>query len=194
MDGEVPSEVLRALALDVVDESPTNPRKRFDPVKLAELAESIRGKGLISPVTARPRGDRYELVVGARRFRASKLAGATTILARVRDYTDREVCEVQLEENGQRDDVHPLEEADAYAHLQRQGAPLEELAARTGKSVGYVRQRLQYCALGADAREAFLDGKLTPATALLVARIPVARAFDGEGASGLRYAAIGGAR
>lgn len=168
------AEFLRELGLFEIDVSPTNPRKRFDEVKLGELAESIRGKGLIQPVTVRPRGKRFELVVGERRFRASALAGRVTILARVRDLTDREVCEVQLEENGQRDDVHPLEEADAYEHLRAQGAGLEELAARTGKSVSYVRHRLQYCALGAEAREAFLAGHLTPATALLVARIPVA--------------------
>jgi ParB/RepB/Spo0J family partition protein len=168
------AETLRELGLFEIDVSPTNPRKRFDEVKLAELAESIRGKGLIQPVTVRPRGKRFELVVGERRFRASALAGRVTILARVRELTDREVCEVQLEENGQRDDVHPLEEADAYEHLRAQGASLEELAARTGKSESYVRHRLQYCAPGAEARAAFLDGKLTPATAFLVARVPTA--------------------
>lgn len=176
MDGNTPSvekDDLREIALDLVDESPTNPRKRFDPVALQELAASIKGKGLIAPATVRPVGDRFELVVGARRYRGCKIAGRGTILALVRTLTDREVREIQLEENGQRQDVHPLEEADAYQHLQELGAPIEELAARTGKPVGYVRQRLQYCALGPEAREAFLDGKLTPATALLVARIPV---------------------
>lgn len=172
--GTAPTESLRELGLFEIDVSPTNPRKHFDEVKLAELAESIRGKGLISPVTVRPRGERFELVVGERRFRASALAGCVSILARVRDLTDREVCEVQLEENGQRADVHPLEEADAYEHLRAQGAALEELAARTGKSVSYVRHRLQYCNLCPEAREAFFDGRLSPATALLVARIPVA--------------------
>lgn len=173
MDGIDTQERLEEIALERIDPSPTNPRKRFDPVKLQELADSIRSKGLISPVVLRPlTGTRYELVVGERRYRASKLAGLTTILALVRTLTDREVCELQLEENGQREDVHPLEEADVYQHLQRQGAALDELAARTGKSTSYVRQRLQYCALGTEGREAFLDGKLTPATALLVARIP----------------------
>lgn len=168
------AEQLARIALGLIDESATNPRKRFDAAKLSELAEDIKAHGLIQPVIVRPRGDRYELVVGARRFRASSLAGSPTILARVREYSDREVCEVQLTENGQRDDVHPLEEADAYEHLRAQGAGLDELAARTGKSVSYVRHRLQYCALGAEAREAFLAGHLTPLTALLVARIPVA--------------------
>lgn len=168
------AEQLARIALGLIDESATNPRKRFDAAKLSELADDIKAHGLIQPVIVRPQGDRYELVVGARRFRASALAGSTTILARVRDYSDREVCEVQLTENGQRDDVHPLEEADGYEHLRAQGAALEELAARTGKSVSYVRHRLQYCALCPEAREAFFDGHLTPATALLVARIPVA--------------------
>jgi len=168
------AEHLEQVPLAQIVPSPTNPRKRFDPVKLRELADSIAQKGLISPVVLRPLdGARYELVVGERRYRASTLAGLPTILSVVRTLTDREVCELQLEENGQREDVHPLEEADAYQHLQKQGAAIEELAARTGKSVGYVRQRLQYCALGTEGREAFLDNQLTPATALLVARIPV---------------------
>jgi len=174
MDGSIDTqEHLEQVALDRIGPSPTNPRKRFDPTKLQELADSIAAKGLISPVVLPPlSGTRFELVVGERRYRASKLAGLNTILALVRTLTDREVCELQLEENGQREDVHPLEEADAYQHLQRQGAALEELAARTGKSTSYVRQRLQYCALGTEGRAAFLDGKLTPATALLIARIP----------------------
>lgn len=174
MDGSTSTqEHLEEIALERIDPSPTNPRKRFDAAKLQELADSIATKGLISPVVLRPlSGTRYELVVGERRYRASKLAGRTTILSLVRTLTDREVAELQLEENGQREDVHPLEEADAYQHLQRQGAAVEELAARTGKTVAYVRQRLQYCALLKEGREAFLDGHLTAATALLVARIP----------------------
>lgn len=167
-------DTLRDIALDMIDESPTNPRKRIDTTALAELAASIAAKGLIAPVVVRPRGERYELVVGGRRFRASALvARSATISAIVRDLTDREVCEIQLEENGQRVDVHPLEEADAYDHLRRQGADVTELAARTGKSVTYVRQRLQYCALGPEAREAFFEGRIGASVALFLSRIPV---------------------
>lgn len=177
MDGTAPTaDRLETLALDVVDESPTNPRKRFDQAKLEELAADIAANGLIQPVVVRPRGDgRFELVVGARRTRASKMAGRGTILAIVRDLDDRTTLEVQLSENAQRQDVHPLEEADGYAQLiEVHHATAEEVAAKVGKPVGYVRHRLQYRALSPAAREAFFAGKLTPHTALLVARIPVA--------------------
>ncbi len=176
MDGTAPTaDRLETLALDVVDESPTNPRKRFDQAKLEELAQDIAANGLIQPVVVRPRGDgRFELVVGARRKRASALAGRGTILAIVRDLDDRTTLEVQLSENAQRQDVHPLEEADGYAQLiEVHHATAEEVAAKVGKPVGYVRHRLQYRALSPAAREAFFAGKLTPHTALLVARIPV---------------------
>lgn len=177
MDGTAPTaDRLETLALDVVDESPTNPRKRFDQGKLEELAADIAANGLIQPVVVRPRADgRFELVVGARRKRASALAGRTTILAIVRDLDDRTTLEVQLSENAQRQDVHPLEEADGYAQLiDVHHATAEEVAAKVGKPVGYVRHRLQYRALSPAAREAFFAGKLTPHTALMVARIPVA--------------------
>lgn len=177
MDGNTPSppDRLETLALDVVDESPTNPRKRFDQAKLEELAADIGANGLIQPVVVRPRGERFELVVGARRTRASKLAGRATILAIVRDLDDRTTLEVQLSENAQRQDVHPLEEADGYAQLiEVHHATVDEVAAKVGKPAGYVRHRLQYRALCPAAREAFFAGKLTPHTALLVARIPVA--------------------
>lgn len=175
MDGTAPTaDRLETLALDVVDESPTNPRKRFDQAKLEELAQDIAANGLIQPVVVRPRGERFELVVGARRKRASALAGRGTILAIVRDLDDRTTLEVQLSENAQRQDVHPLEEADGYAQLiEVHHATAEEVAAKVGKPVGYVRHRLQYRALCPLARDAFFSGKLTPHTALIVARIPV---------------------
>jgi ParB/RepB/Spo0J family partition protein len=175
MDGNAPNpDRLETLALDDVDESITNPRKHFDAAKLAELADDLKANGLTQPVVVRPRpGGRYELVVGARRSRASKMAGFTTILAIVRDLSDREVLEKQLSENAQRQDVHPLEELDGYARLlDVHRATVEEVAARVGKPAGYVRHRLQYRALCDEAREAFFAGKLTPHTALLVARIP----------------------
>lgn len=166
-----PAESLKHIPLSSIVESPTNPRKRFDEAALRELAESIKSKGLIEPAIVRPLADGYELVVGARRFRASGLAGLSTLLCIVRDLTDREVAEVQLDENGQRADVHPLEEADAYQHLRTQGAEVAELAARTGKGVAYVEQRLRFVSLIPEAREAFLSEQLSAGIALLIARL-----------------------
>ena len=104
-----------------IQESKTNPRRLFDETKLTELAANIRQHGVLQPVLVRPLpgGDAgfYELVAGARRYRASKLAGRETIPATVRELTDTECLELQLIENLQRADVHELDEARGYAAL-----------------------------------------------------------------------------
>lgn len=163
------------IPLHLIDESPTNPRKRFDPAALAELAASIAAKGLISPVIVRAVGERYELVVGARRFRGSGLAGCSTIPAFVRELTDREVCELQIDENGKREDVHPLEEADAFARLHDEHkVPVEEIAHRIGTHPSFVYNRLALARLCPEARVAFTEGKILGGVAQRLARLPVA--------------------
>ena len=180
-----PAEVTEALterrmvSIDKVKASPTQQRKAFDQAKLAELAESIKTHGVLQPPLARPRGKNgstyYELVFGERRLRASKLAGLHEIPLLVRDMTDREVVEVQIIENVQRDDLDPLEEADGYRALHEEhGCQVADLAAKIGKSVAYIYARLKLCDLGPEARKALQEGKLTPSSALLVARVPAA--------------------
>jgi ParB/RepB/Spo0J family partition protein len=98
--------------------SPLNHRKRFDEVKLDELVGSVRAQGVIQPILARPlSGDKFEVVAGERRFRAAKKAGLADMPAVVRDLTDEQVLELQMIENSQREDVHPLEEAEGYEAL-----------------------------------------------------------------------------
>lgn len=156
--------------------SPFNHRKIFN--GLEDLAESIREKGVISPITVRPapkgRSEPpYELVAGERRWRACKLAGVPTVASIVRELSDKEVLEVQLIENVQRVDVHPLEEADGYHELiKKHGYDVDQVAAKTGKSKAYVYARLKLCDLAAGPRKAFLEDKLNPSVALLIARIP----------------------
>jgi ParB/RepB/Spo0J family partition protein len=145
-------------------------------VKLHELADSIREHGVVEPILVRPKGDRFEIVFGARRFRASKLAEQTTIPAIVRVMEDVDALETTVIENLQRADVHPLEEAEGYEQLLEQkdrAYTVDDLAAKVGKSKAYVYARLKLLALCKEAREAFYGGKLTASTALLVARIPV---------------------
>lgn len=158
--------------------SPTNPRKTFAPGPLAELADSIKAKGVISPITVRllqdePDEGDHELVVGERRWRAAKLAGLAEIPCIVRDLDDQEVLELQLIENAQRADVHPLEEADGYERLiSEHGYDVDRIADKTGKSKATIYARLKLCALAAVPREAFLEGRLSASVALLIARIP----------------------
>lgn len=166
----------------------TNPRKTFDQGKLAELAESIKSRGVDFPVLVRPLPasrvqdtaymqprPTFELVCGERRYRASQLAGVENIPALVRAMTDTEVPEVQLVENLQRDDLTALEEAEGYDALMHAHEPpltAEQIGERIGKSRSYVYSRLKLLNLGPEGRQAMEEGWLEPSTALLVARMP----------------------
>src|SRR5213078_213049 len=125
------------------------------------------------PVLCRPAEGGWELVFGARRLRAAQAVGLVEIPAMVQSMTDRVVLEVQVIENLQRADVHPLEEAEGFKALHEQyGVSVEELAAKTGKSVAFVRNRLKLCSLHANAKEAFLKGAINASVAQLLARMP----------------------
>lgn len=149
----------RNLPLSVLTESKTNPRRIFEDDALRELAESIRTSGIVQPLLVRPITEQdFEVVVGARRFRASKLAEKQDAPCRIADLTDAEVLEIQLVENLQRRDVHPLEEAQGFRALLNLEEPkysVEQIAARTGKSPVYVAQRLKLTDLSAPVVEAF---------------------------------------
>lgn len=174
-----------ALPVDRIHEGAHNPRKHFDAEKMKELVESIRQKGVLQPILVRPlkvagsakASKDWEIVFGHRRLRAAKEAGLEVIPATVRELTDQEVVEAALLENAQRDDVHPLEQAEALRQLHdRHGLSTEELAVKMGKSKRWVQTQLQLCNLTAKAQEVFLAGKLLSASvALLVARIPNAK-------------------
>lgn len=169
------------IPIELVRPSATNPRKRFSEASLDELAKSIRQSGIGQPILVRPLAniesdvpDRVEIVAGERRYRASKLAGLTTIPAIVRDMSDAEVLEFQLVENLQREDVHPIEEAEGYERLMKEHKfTADECAEKVGKSRSYIYGRLKFCALTPEARTAFYDGALNASTALLIARIPI---------------------
>ena len=101
----------QTIAISRIHESATNPRSIFDESKLAELAASLRTQGLIQPITVRPNSDGYEIVAGARRFRAAQLAELTELPVRIVQLSDEQSLEWQIIENSQRVDVHPYEEA-----------------------------------------------------------------------------------
>jgi len=165
---------MTTIPLDRLHESPSNPRKTYGDI--SELTENVRAMGVLQPVLARPHPKHeghYELVFGSRRYRAAKAAGLGQLPAMVRTMGDVAVAEAQLVENCHREDVHPLEEADAYRALHEDhGYPVDELAAKVGKSKGYVYGRMKLCRLSDGARKAFVAGQLSASTALLVARIP----------------------
>jgi ParB family transcriptional regulator, chromosome partitioning protein len=123
------------IALDRIDRNPNQTRTTFDEAKLAELAQSITATGVVQPVTVREMpGGRYQLIMGERRWRASRAAGKTTIPAIVRQVSDEQAMEMTIVENLQRADLNPMEQARAYARLSHEfNLNQEQIATRTGK-------------------------------------------------------------
>jgi ParB/RepB/Spo0J family partition protein len=173
---------LQTLALSSIVESNFNPRKNFNLVKLAELAESIKASGVHQPILVRPlpgarvaetdRGVQFEIVAGARRFRASQQAGAATIPAILCHLSDNAALEAALLENLQRDDLTALEEAEGFEALQATGATVDGIASKIGKSRSYVFARLKLLDLSVECKEAMRAGQIDASRALLIARIP----------------------
>lgn len=155
--------------------SPFN-RKRFDAKKMEELTENVRLHGVLVPIIARPLGAGFEIVAGERRYRAATAAGRTEVPAIVRELTVAQAIEIQVIENNQREDVHPLEEAEGYEALMTEGKlSAEEIAIKVGKSRATIFSRLKPLSLCEDARKAFYEEKLDASRAYLIARIPSAQ-------------------
>jgi ParB family chromosome partitioning protein len=157
-------------------ESRTNPRRNFR--AMDELTASVKKHGVLVPLLVRPgtvKGpmlDGYEIIAGARRYRAAKAAGLQELPVRVKDLGDTEALELQVIENLQREDVHPLEEALGYqALLERPGYDVAAIAGKVGKSESYVYQRLKLADLVKPAQNAFFEDRITAGHAILIARL-----------------------
>ncbi len=169
--------------LDDLFISATNPRKHYDAKKLKELTESVLVLGVLQPVLARRAGmdapAPLELIFGTRRFKAAKAAKLETIPVRLVEMTDLEILDAQAVENSQREDVHPLEEAELYEVMTKPPAgatyparTVDQIAAKVGKSRGWVYGRMKLLELTKENRARFYDDKLDASTAGLLARIP----------------------
>lgn len=177
----------RAILLEQLDPSQTSAqaarRKAFDKSELKELAESIKAHGLVNPILVRPivavGEPSYEIVAGERRFLAAKLAGLDRIDCNVRHLGDEAVVELQLIENLQRADLHPMHEAESYDELvHKYGHTADEVAAKVGKSRAYVYGRMKLLSLSPKARKAFYAGEISASIAEKLARIPAAQQDD----------------
>lgn len=140
----------------LIFEDPQNPRKVFNKESLSELSENIKQQGLLQPITVRSyptmrieapeelnKKPCYKIVMGARRWKACIMAGVKEIPAIIREMTDEEAFDAMITENLQRKDVEPMDEARAFAELHKRGTSFEELAARFGKSVSFIRLRIK---------------------------------------------------
>ena len=165
----------RTLPLAVLTESTTNPRRIFEDSALKELAESIRSQGVLSPLLVRPLKDQsFEIIAGARRYRAAQMAEAPTVPVRIVNLTDAEALEAQLIENLQRRDVHPLEEAQglkALLNLEDPKYSIEQVAAKVGKTPAYCAQRIRLTELSVPVVEAFYAEEIGVGHALLLAKL-----------------------
>jgi ParB family chromosome partitioning protein len=153
-----PSEV----SLDLIYANPYQPRKEFSDEKLTELADSIKQHGIIQPLLVREVNNQYQLIAGERRLRAAKLAGLTTVPVVIREMNDRAMMEVALVENIQREDLNPIEEANAYQRLITEyNLTQEEIAQHVGKSRSAIANTLRLLNLPVAVQSDLSQGTLT---------------------------------
>lgn len=155
-------EGVQELHISNIHPNPNQPRRHFEESALQELADSIRQHGVLEPLIVRPVDGSYEIVVGERRWRACQIAGVTVVPVLIRELSEREAMELALVENLQREDLNPMEEAEAYQRLLDEfGLTQEEVARRVGKERSTVANRLRLLGLRGRAREALVKGEIT---------------------------------
>lgn len=161
---------VRELRLDSITPNPMQPRAQFDDAALGELAQSIREHGVLQPVVVRRRdAEHYELIVGERRLRASRLAGRTTIPAIVQECSDRDMLLLALIENIQREDIGPVEQARAYRRMVDDfGMTQDEIARSVGKSRQAVGNAMRLLSLPDPVLSALESGRITEGHARLL--------------------------
>ena len=150
------------LGIEEISPDKSQPRRHFDDVHLAELAESIRSKGVLLPLLVRRTAEGYFLIAGERRWRAAQRAGLREVPVMVREVSEKEAFELALIENIQREDLNPVEEAEAYRRLvEEHGLTQEELAARVGKERSTVANALRLLRLPEAIKQAIVTEKLS---------------------------------
>lgn len=165
--------VVKQIPLAQIGANPDQPRKVFTDSELADLAASIKEKGVLQPILLRSVSGRpymYEIVAGERRFRASKLAGLNEIPALVKTMTNENAMEIALIENVQRENLTPIEEANAYKNLMNQcGYELADVVRLIGKSESYIRNIMRLTTLPLSVQEMVEQGKLSASHARTIA-------------------------
>lgn len=179
VDPETHAAITR-IAIDRIVAGKHQPRKDFDNAKLEELAQSIKVHGVIQPIVVKPAGSgKYEIIAGERRWRACRQAGLKEIPAIIKTLDDRATAEISLIENLQREDLNPLEEAEAYEALITEHERTQENIAQTiGKSRSHVANTMRLLALPDEVQSYLVSGELTAghARAIAAAADPVALA------------------
>jgi len=148
--------------IDVIRPNPYQPRRKFSADELAALSSSIKEQGILQPLLVRKNSNGYELIAGERRLRASKMAGLSQVPVVVRDITDTELLEVSIVENIQREDLNPMEEAEAYQRLMDEfKMTQQQVAVRVSKSRSAVANFLRLCQLPQPIKDSLMDNLLS---------------------------------
>ena len=157
-----PESEVKDIPIDEIRSNPYQPRVHFDEDALQELADSIKTHGVFEPIIVKKSIKGYELVAGERRTKASKLAGLDTIPAIVKDFDDQAMMEIALLENIQRENLSPIEEAQAYKNFMiKTNMTQEEIARRFGKSRSHITNLLGLLSLPSDVQEDLITGKIS---------------------------------
>lgn len=153
---------VKELRINEIEPNSGQPRKHFNDEKLAQLAESIRQHGVVQPLIVQRDGSTYKIVAGERRWRASRLAGLQTIPVIIRDLSSKQVMEIALIENLQREDLNPIEEAEAYEKLMDEyGMTQEEISVTVGKSRPAIANSVRLLTLQEKIRTMVISGDIT---------------------------------
>lgn len=163
---------IQNIPINEIRSNPFQPRRVFDQEKLEELSQSIKEHGLFQPIIVKKSIKGYELVAGERRTKAAKLAGFTEIPAIIKDYTDEEMMEVALLENIQREDLNPIEEAEAYDNIiKKSSLTQEQLAKKVSKSRSYITNVLGLVSLPEEVKNLVAEGKISMAHAKILSKM-----------------------
>ncbi|HVN04091.1 MAG TPA: ParB/RepB/Spo0J family partition protein [Bryobacteraceae bacterium] len=170
-----PGEAVAQLPIDLIEPNPLQPRRVFQADRISELAQSIRANGIIQPLVVRRHAERYQLVAGERRWRAAKIAGVTRVPAVIQEIPDERLLEITLIENIQREDLNPIETAQAFDRLCRElHLNHEEVGLRTGKDRSTVANLIRLLQLPPDIQQLIAERRLSAGHARCLLTLPTA--------------------
>ena len=171
-DGSLNKEVQELLISDIIP-NPNQPRKNFNSESIKELSKSIKANGVIQPILVVKNNDKYVIVAGERRYRASKLIGMVRIPAIVKELTKKQIDEISLIENIQRENLNSIEEAQAYKRLiDEYGLTQDQLAARMGKSRPAITNSIRLLSLPTEVQDLIISNRLSEGHARVLLSLP----------------------
>src|SRR5437762_5941513 len=159
---DVASAAAAEIDIDLIEPNPEQPRSRFSGQDLEELARSIRANGVVQPIVVRPKGGRFQIIAGERRWRAAQRAGLRRIPAVSKNIPDEKLLELALVENIQRQELNPIEEAKAYRKLiDTIGLTQDEVSERVGRERTLITTTMRLLKLPNDVQRHIIEGKLS---------------------------------